>query len=106
MNQEEDYVSTGEPFFMHVWKARDITSTKIFCDLFNKLPMTSIGLLTRLSLMSSLLPRGTQPLDPTEFLVVSADVPVALDLSSSFTPLKPSWREGTFLLVLLKVGQS
>ena len=44
MNLEEDFVSIGEPFSKHAWKARDITSTKIFCDMSNKLLMTSVGL--------------------------------------------------------------
>ena len=56
--------------------------------------------------MTSLLPRRPRPLDLTEFLMVSTDVLVALDPSFSFTPIKPFWKEGTFLLVLLKVGQS
>ena len=106
MNLVEDFVSIGVLFSKHVRKARGIFTMKKFCALSSKLPMTSIGLLTRLSLMTSLLPKRTQPLDLTEFLVVFADVLVALDLSSSFTPIKPSWREGTFLLVLLKVGRS
>ena len=55
MNLEEDFVSIGEPFSRHARKDRDITNMKIFCDLFNKLLMTSIGLLIRLSLMNSLL---------------------------------------------------
>ena len=42
MNLEEDYVSTGEPFSKHVWKARDFIKTKRFCDLFNKLLMSAI----------------------------------------------------------------
>ena len=71
-----------------------------------KLLMTSLGLLTKLSLMTSLLPRRTQPLDLTEFLMVSTDVLVALVRNFSFTPIKPFWRGGTSLLVLLKVGQS
>ena len=55
MNQEEDFVSIGEPFSKHAKKARDITNMKIFCDMFNKLLMTSVGLLIRLSLTTSLL---------------------------------------------------
>ena len=55
MNQKKDFVSIGEPFSKHVWKARDITSTTIFCDTSNKLLMTSVGLLTRPSLTTSLL---------------------------------------------------
>ena len=51
--------------------------------------MTSIGLLTRLSLMTSLLPRRTQPLNLTEFPSVSIDVLVALARSSSSIPVKP-----------------
>ena len=51
----KDFVSIGEPFSRHARKARGITSTKIFCDLFNKLLMTSIRLLIRLSSMTSLL---------------------------------------------------
>ena len=34
----------GEPFSKHVWKAPDITSTKIFCDMSNRLLMTNVGL--------------------------------------------------------------
>ena len=53
--KEEDFVSIGEPFSRHSRKARGITSMKIFCDMFNKLLMTSVGLLIRLRLMTSLL---------------------------------------------------
>ena len=98
MNLAEDFVSIGELFSKRVRKARDTFTMKKFCALSSKLLMTS--------LVTSLLPRRTQPLDLTEFLTVSTDVLVALDLSSSFTPIKSFWREGTFLLVLLKVGQS
>ena len=56
--------------------------------------------------MTSLLPRRTQPLDLMEFPMVSTDALLALDLSSSFTLIKPSWREGTFPFVLLKIEQS
>ena len=56
--------------------------------------------------MTSLLQRKTRLLDLTEFPTVSTDVLVALARSSSFTPIKPYWREGIFLIVLLKVGQS
>ena len=55
MNLEEDFVSTREPFSKHVWKARFIINMKRFCDLFNKLLMTSVGLLIRLSLTNFLL---------------------------------------------------
>ena len=55
MNLEEDSANIGEPFSKHAWKARDITSTKIFCDMSNKLLMTSVGPLIRPSLMTSLL---------------------------------------------------
>ena len=55
MNLEEDFVTTGEPFSRHSRKARGLTNTKILCDLFNKLLMTSVGLLIRLNLMNSLL---------------------------------------------------
>ena len=54
MNQEEDFVSIEEPFSKHARKARGITNTKIFCDMCNKLLMTSVGPLIRLSLMTSL----------------------------------------------------
>ena len=57
--------------------------------MFSKLLMTLIGLLTRLNLMTSLLPRKTQPLDLMEFPTVSMDVLVALVLSSSFMLIKP-----------------
>ena len=62
---------------------------KKFCALFRKLLMTSIGLLTRLSLMISLLPRKTQPQDLMEFPAVSTDVLVALVQRSSFMLIKP-----------------
>ena len=55
MNLEEDLVIIGEPFSRRARKARGISNTKIFCDMFNKLLMTSVGLLIRLSLMTSLL---------------------------------------------------
>ena len=39
MNQEEDFVSIGEPFSKHVWKARDITSTRRYLyDMFIQAP--------------------------------------------------------------------
>ena len=106
MNLVEDFVNIGVQISKHVRKARGIFTMKKFGALSSKLPMTSIGLLTRLSLMTSLLPKRTEPLDLTEFLMVSTDVLVALDLSSSFTLIEPSWREGRFLLVLLEVGRS
>ena len=68
MNLEQDFVSIGEPFSRHARKARGITSMKIFCDMFNKLSMTSVGPLIRLSLMTSLLLRKTRLLALTEFL--------------------------------------
>ena len=106
MNLVEDFVIIGVLFSKHVRKARGIFTMKKFCALSSKVPMTSIGLLIWLNLMTSPLPRRTQPLDMMEFLVVFTDVLVALDLSSSSTPIKQSWREGTFLFVLLKVGRS
>ena len=54
MNLEEDFVSIGETFSRHAKKARDITNMKIFCDMFNTLLMTSVGLLIKLNLMNSL----------------------------------------------------
>ena len=54
MNQGEDFVSIGGPFSRHARKAPDIISTKIFCDMFNKLLMRPVGPLTRLSLITSL----------------------------------------------------
>ena len=65
---------------------------KKFYDLFNKLLVTSIGQLNRLSLMTSLLQRKTQLLDLTEFPTVSTDVLVALARSSSLMPIKPFCR--------------
>ena len=87
----------------HPWEHEDESGRTI---LFSKLLMTSIGLLTKLSLMISLLPRKTQSLDLMEFSTVSTDVLVALVQSSSFMLIKPLWREEIFLIVLLKVGQS
>ena len=55
---------------------------------------------------TSLLQRKTRLLDLTEFPTVSTDVLVALARNSSFMPIKPFWREGMFLIVLLKVGPS
>ena len=50
MTLVEDFVSIGENHLPSIArKVRDITSTKIFCDMFNKLLMTSVGLLIRLS---------------------------------------------------------
>ena len=54
MNLEEDFVSSGEPFFKLARKVRDISSMMIFCGMFSKLLMTSVGRLIRLSLMTSL----------------------------------------------------
>ena len=54
MNLEEDFEIIGEPFSRHARKARGVTNTKIFFDLFDKLLMASVGLLIRLSLMTSL----------------------------------------------------
>ena len=106
MKLAEDFVSIGDLFAKHDRKARDTFIMKKFCVLSSKLLMTSLGLLTRLSLMTSLLPRKTQPLDLMEFHTVSSDVLVALVQSSSFMLIKPFWRKGIFLIVLLIVGQS
>ena len=54
MNLEEDFVIIEEPFSRHARKAQGITNMKIFCDMFNKLLMTSVELLIRLSLMTLL----------------------------------------------------
>ena len=83
VNLEEDFVSIGEPFSKHAWKDRDITSTKIFCDMSKKLLMTSVGLLIRLSLTTSLLQRKIRLLALTEFLMVPADVLVVWVRNSS-----------------------
>ena len=37
MNQEEDFVNTGEPFSEHARTARGVIKMMRFCDLFNKL---------------------------------------------------------------------
>ena len=55
MNQEEGFVSIGEPFSKQVSKARDIITTKKFYGMSSRLLMTSAGLLTRPSLTTSLL---------------------------------------------------
>ena len=89
-------MTIGEPFSKHAGKARSITNMKRFFELFNKLLMTSVGLLIRLSLMISLLPRKTQPLGLTVFPTVSTDVLVALVRSSSIVIFKPFWREVLF----------
>ena len=78
-----DFVSIGEPFFKHAQKARGIINMLKNCDLFNKLLMTPIGPLFRLSLTTSLLQRKTQLLDLTEFPTVPTDVLVVLAYSSS-----------------------
>ena len=57
MNLAEDFVSTGDPFSEHARKGRGIIDWKRFRHLFNELLMASIGLLIRLSSMTSLLPR-------------------------------------------------
>ena len=75
MNLEEDFVSMGEPFSKHARKARGIINMKRFCDLFNKLLMTSID--------ASLLQRKIRLLALTEFLMVPADVLVVWVRSSS-----------------------
>ena len=82
---EEDYVSIGEPFSKHAKKARSIIITKKFYDLFNKLLMTSVGQLIRLSLKISMLERKIRLLALMEFTTVSTGVLVALVLSSSFS---------------------
>ena len=103
MNLVEDFVSIGGPFSMHARKARG-TFTVNFFALFNKLQRTSIGLLIKLSLMTSLLPRRIRLLDLTEFPTVFTDVLVVLVRSSSFVLIKPHWRESIFPIVVLKVG--
>ena len=51
---------------------------KKFCALFRKFLMTSTGLLTRMSLMTSLLRRKTQLLDLIKIFTVFRGVLVAL----------------------------
>ena len=68
VNLEEDFVTIGEPFSRHARKARGIASTKVSCDLFRKLLMTSVGLLIRLSMMTSLHQKKTRLLALTESL--------------------------------------
>ena len=106
MNLEENFEIIGEPFSRHARKARAITNTKIFCDMFNKLLMTSVGLLIRLSLMTSLLQRKTRLLALTKFPTVPAGLLVAWVRSSSLMLKMLSWKEVLFLIVLLKVGPS
>ena len=106
MNLVENFVSIGEPFSKYVRKARDTFNMKRFCVPYSKLLMTSIGLLIRLNLVTSLFQRKTQLLDLTEFPTVSTDVLVAMARSSFLMLVKPYWRKGIFLIVLLKVGQS
>ena len=45
-------LSIGEPFSRHARKARGITSMKTFCGMSNRLLMTSVGPLIRLSLFA------------------------------------------------------
>ena len=97
MNLTEDSASIGEPFSKHARKARGITSTKIFCDMFNKLLMTSVGPLISLSLMTSLRQRKTRLLALTDFPTMPTSVLVARVRSSSFVLTKVSW-EGSAIL--------
>ena len=106
MNLLDDFVSNGEPFSMHVRKALGTFTMRKFCALFSKLLRTSRGLLTKLSLMTFLPPKRTQPLDLTVFPTVSTDVLGAWVRNSSFTPIKPLRRKVLFPIVLLKVGLS
>ena len=65
--------------------------------------MTSVGLLIRQSLMTSLLQRKTRLLALTEFLTVPTDVLVAWVRSSSVILKELSWKELPFLIIVLKV---
>ena len=104
MNQEEDFVSIREPFSKHARKARGITNTIIFCDVCNKLLMTLVGLLIRLSLMTSLHFEKTRLLALTEFPTVSTGVLVVWVRSSSLMLTKLFWKGALSLIVLPKVG--
>ena len=79
-------------------EGRGITSTKIYCHMFNKLLMTSVGPLIRLTLMTSLLRRKTRLLALTEFPAVSTGVLVAWVRSSSLMRFELSWKEVLFLM--------
>ena len=83
MTLVEDHVSIGETSSKLDRKVRGISNMMIFCDMFNKLLVTSIGLLIRLSLMISLLGKKTRLLVLTEFLTVFTAVLVGLVRSSS-----------------------
>ena len=87
MNQEEDFVSIGEPFSMHVWKATQITRT-IFCNMSNMLLMTSAALLIRRGSTNSLLWRKIRFLVLTEFHMVRTGV---LGVSVLAIPLQCVW---------------
>ena len=66
----EDYVNTGETSSKLDRKVLDISNMMIFCDMFNKLLMTSIGLLIGLNLMTYLLGKETSAPGPDRILYV------------------------------------
>ena len=68
--------------------------------------MTSVGLLIRLSLTTSLLWRKIRLLALTEFHMVPTGVPGVWVRSSSLRLTSICWKEVPFLILLLKVGLS
>ena len=83
----------GEPFSKHVWKARDITSTKIFCDMSNRLLMTNVRLYKA---------------EFDDLLALKNDSAPGGGLGSQFLFLFTGfcWEEEPFLNISLRVGQS
>ena len=91
MNQVEGFVSIGEPFSKHVWKAHD------------RLLMTYAGLLIRPSLTTSLLWRKIWLLALMEFHMLPTGVPGILVRNSSLMLTELFWKEVPFLIILLRV---
>ena len=101
MSQEEGFVIIGEPFSGHARKARSITNTKIFCDMFNKLLITSAGQAEFDDLLAVLTDSAPGP-DGIPYGVYKC----AGGLGSSFVLIKLYWKEVLFLIVLWKVRPS
>ena len=87
MNLEEDF----EPFCKHVWKARDITSTKIFCDNVQQAPGDIRWTIDQAEFDDLIAERKIRLLALMEFLMEPTSVRVVWVRSSSLTLMELAW---------------
>ena len=73
-SEAEDFVTTGARLSKHAPRVRDITTSKIYCSMFRKLPTTSVGSLVEANLTNSLPRRRNLHLALTEFRMALTDV--------------------------------